>query len=398
MMNAPSAGNEAKQVPRLEMLDALRGTALLGILFVNYSFFAMPEGSFGSYGDLRFPSQWDRCAQFLTDMFCDGKFILIFSFLFGWGFYSQIRSGDSQANRLRYFRRLLGLLLIGLLHASLLFYGDILVTYAILGVPLYWVRYWKPKTLLIAATFLWLLSVLGHLLLSAIPFSSDTSLDSYGETLRLHTQGSLSAIIMYRLETLVGVYIITPLLFMPQVFGMFLVGLAAAKEYETKGMDSIRQLAGVLLISFWLPALLGNLAYPWLSNLESENPLAFLRFLALGARGLFSPMLTLVYLSFAALLFRHSIGVRLAQILGGEGRSTLSLYIGESIVMGLLFNSYGLAWYGEVGPAQGIIICLITYLTLMFAMKLWLTFFRMGPLEWVLRCFTEWRWISIRPS
>lgn len=396
MMSVPTTGSEAKQVPRLEMLDALRGTALLGILFVNYSFFAMPDGSFGSYGDLRFPSQWDRWAQFLIDTFCDGKFILIFSFLFGWGFYSQIRSGDTPANRRRYFRRLSGLLLIGLLHACLLFFGDILVTYAILGVPLYWVRHWNSRTLLIAATFLWLLSVLGHLLLGAIPFSSATSLDSYSETLRLHTQGSFNAIIIFRLETLVGVYIITPLLFMPQVFGMFLVGLATAKQYETKGMDSIRQLASVLLISFWLPALIGNLAYPCLSNLESEHPMAFLRILALGARGLFSPMLTLVYLSFAALFFRLSIGVRLAQILGGEGRSTLSLYIGESIVMGFLFNSYGLAWYGEVGPAQGIIICLITYFTLMFAMKLWLTFFRMGPLEWVLRSFTEWKWITIR--
>ena len=55
---------------RLESLDALRGIALLGILFVNFSFFAMPDGSFGSYINLRFPSQWDRGAQFLIDVFC----------------------------------------------------------------------------------------------------------------------------------------------------------------------------------------------------------------------------------------------------------------------------------------------------------------------------------------
>jgi uncharacterized protein len=395
-MNPQSMEIETKQVSRLETLDALRGIALLGILLVNFSFFAMPEGSIGTYGDLRFPTNWDRWAQYLTAAFCDGKFILIFSFLFGWGFYSQIRSGDNPANRHRFFRRLSGLLLIGLLHASLLFFGDILVTYAILGVPLYWVRHWNSRTLLIAATCMWLLSVLGHLLLGAISFPLLETLDSYSEILRIHTEGSFLEIIQFRLETLAGVYIITPLLFMPQVFGMFLVGLAAAKEYESKGVELIHKLAWVLMVAFWFPALIGNLTYPWLSSLEREYPVASLKYLSLGARGLFAPMLTLVYLSFAALFFKLAVGSRVAQIFGGEGRSTLSLYIGESLVMGFLFNSYGLAWYGQVGPATGIIICLVTYFLLMIAMKLWLNHFRMGPLEWMLRCITEWKWIAIR--
>ena len=55
-----STNTTLRQSTRIEALDALRGIALLGILFVNFSFFAMPEGSFGSYIDLRFPSDWDR--------------------------------------------------------------------------------------------------------------------------------------------------------------------------------------------------------------------------------------------------------------------------------------------------------------------------------------------------
>jgi uncharacterized protein len=243
---------------------------------------------------------------------------------------------------------------------------------------------------------MWLFSVLGHVLLGFVPFSQAESLDSYTDALRIHTQGSLAEIIGFRIESLVGLYVITPLLFMPQVFGMFLVGLAAAKEHGQTGLISIHKTAGFLLIAFWMPAVVGNLVYPWLSNLESEYQLSFLRPLSLGARGLFAPMLTLVYLSFAARFFTHAVGFRVARIFAGEGRSTLSLYIGESVIMGMLFNSYGLAWYGQVGPAKGIAICLLVYFFLLITMKLWLRFFRMGPLEWVLRCTTEWKWINIR--
>lgn len=397
-MIAHSTNTTLRQSTRIEALDALRGIALLGILFVNFSFFAMPEGSFGTYIDLQFPSDWDRWAQFLIEALCDGKFILIFSFLFGWGFYSQLRSGDTEANRWRFFRRLGGLLLIGLLHACLLFVGDILVTYAILGVPLFWMRGWSARNLLIAASCMWLVSLLGHVLLGFVPISQAISLDSYQDALRIHTQGTLVEIIMFRVESLIGLYVITPLLFMPQVFAMFLVGLAAAKEHELKGMDSLHKIAGFILIAFWLPAVAGNLVYPWLSNLQNEHQFAFLRFLSLGARGLFAPMLTLVYLSLASRFFVQSLGVRVASLLGGEGRSTLSLYIGESVIMGLLFNSFGLAWYGQIGPTQGIAICLLVYLLLLITMKLWLRFFRFGPLEWVLRCLTDWKWIPIRQA
>ena len=190
-MIAHSTNTTLRQSTRIEALDALRGIALLGILFVNFSFIAMPEGSFGTYIDLQFPSDWDRWAQFLIEALCDGKFILIFSFLFGWGFYSQLRSGDTDANRWRFFRRLGGLLLIGLLHACLLFVGDILVTYAILGVPLFWMRGWSARKLLIAASCMWLVSLLGHVLLGFVPFSQAISLDSYQDALRIHTQGTL---------------------------------------------------------------------------------------------------------------------------------------------------------------------------------------------------------------
>ena len=241
-----------------------------------------------------------------------------------------------------------------------------------------------------------MISLLGHLSLGFLPVPRTETLDVYQETLRIHTHGTFGEILWFRVETLVGLYLITPLLFMPQVFGMFLVGLASAKHHEGSGMDGLRVVAGYLLVAFWLPAIAGNLAYPWLGMLADERADATLRMLGLGGRALFTPMLSLVYLSVAATFLTHPTGFRWAKYLAGEGRSTLTLYIGESVVMGLLFNSYGFAWYGKIGPAIGILICIGVYVLLLLAMKAWLRFFRLGPLEWLLRCITEWKWIAFR--
>jgi len=223
------------KTPRIEALDALRGIALLGILFVNFSFFAMPDGSFGSYIVLAFPGRWDRGADFLTQALCDGKFILIFSFLFGWGFYSQLKNGDNSQSMVRFFRRLMGLLVIGLLHACFLFVGDILVTYAILGIPLYWVRHWSPSRLIVLAGVMWLGSILGHLTLGLLPIPRSDTLEVYKEVLRIHTQGTIGEILLFRLKSLAELYVITPLLFMPQVFAMFLIGLASPSIMRKQG-------------------------------------------------------------------------------------------------------------------------------------------------------------------
>jgi len=153
-----------------------------------------------------------------------------------------------------------------------------------------------------------------------------------------------------------------------------------------------------VLLAFWLPAVAGNIAYPYLSKLAYARSDATLAMLGLGGRALFGPMLSLVYLSVAAKFLTHPKALRWIRFLAGEGRSTLSLYIGESVVMGMLFNSYGFAWYDKIGPAMGIGVCVFVYCLLLVLMKIWLRIFRMGPLEWILRCFTEWKWIECQEA
>src|SRR5215510_7495775 len=109
---------------RLPAIDALRGIALFGILVVNLA--AFHSGLSMAVGG----SAADSATNTVILWLFTGKFILIFSFLFGWGVHTQ---AAREAFRARYLRRLLGLFLIGVVHAAFFFSGDIMTTYAILG-------------------------------------------------------------------------------------------------------------------------------------------------------------------------------------------------------------------------------------------------------------------------
>jgi uncharacterized protein len=377
-----------QETKRIPALDSLRGIALFGILIVNAPFFLMPDGAIGNYGALTFPGWHNRLAEFVMSWFFDGKFILIFSFLFGWGMHTQMGRGPEFAPR--YMRRLLGLFLIGLFHAVFLFVGDILVTYALLGVPLYFMRNLPVQKLVKLACGFWLLSVLTQsslgLLLTSLPAPLP---DHYGALVQLHVNGNYLGIVQNRITDLIGLYIITPLLFMPEVMGMFLLGLAAAKAFGETGLDAAKPLARKLLRYLWLPALLGNGLYAW-ANFSQDTSTAG-AMIGLAMRGAFVPLLTLVYLSAAALLFDRSGFARLATLLGGEGKLSLSIYIGESVIMGLIALSYGLGLYGAISPSLAYLLCIGVYVLLLTLANLWLGAFRIGPFEWILRSITNGR-------
>jgi uncharacterized protein len=371
---------------RIAALDALRGFALFGILIVNVPFFFMPEGSFGTYGQMAFPGWHNRAAEFVMSWLFDGKFILIFSFLFGWGLHTQMERGPEFAPR--YMRRLLGLFIIGLLHAVFLFLGDILVTYAILGVPLYFMRNLSVKTLVKVSCGFWIASILSQALLGYLASGYPmTDAAQYQQIVELHQSGRFAAILSYRINDLIGLYTITPFLFAPEVMGMFLLGLAAAKTYGTTGLEAAKPLAKKLLTYLWLPALVLNAVYATFGHDITATGAA----IGLGMRGAFVPLLTLTYLSAAALMFDRPAIARIASLLGGEGRLSLSIYIGESAVMGLIALSYGLGLFGKISPSMGYLVATGVYILLLALANLWLRFFRIGPLEWLLRSITSGR-------
>jgi uncharacterized protein len=320
----------------------------------------------------------------------EGKFIMIFSFLFGWGLHTQM---NRDANfKTQYYRRLFGLFVIGLLHAVFLFMGDILVSYAILGIPLLWVRDWSVKRLVKGAFVFWIISITCHAVLGLLihlePAAPSTN---YEALVDLHQTGSFAAIMANRIEELIILYAITPLLFMPSVFGMFMLGLAAAKTFAETGIDAAKPLAEKVMLYGLLPAVALNNIYGAISVWPIQDQV-----LTLVLRAVAVVSLSLVYLAAATLYLTHPAADKWGALAGGEGRMSLSMYIAESALMGFIAYSYGLALYGKVGPAGQLAIAVAVYLVLLISSHLWMKVFKIGPMEWVLRSITQLRFVAIR--
>src|SRR5262245_47554023 len=129
---------------RVELVDALRGLALLGILLANVPYIIATTGPF---------IKSDNILQFLFHLLIEKKFITIFSMLFGFGFYVQQKRADTAgiAFRSYYFKRMVILLLIGCFHAYVFWFGDIIRDYALCGIALLLVYKWPTKRILITA-------------------------------------------------------------------------------------------------------------------------------------------------------------------------------------------------------------------------------------------------------
>ncbi|MGC2112335.1 MAG: hypothetical protein WA655_22640, partial [Candidatus Korobacteraceae bacterium] len=136
---------------RIVSLDVLRGVALLGILPMNIQAFSMISAAYlnpTAYGDLHGANYW---AWFLCHVLADEKFMTIFSMLFGAGIYLMTSHIEEAGGRpgLIHCRRMGWLLLFGLLHAYLLWWGDILVNYGLCGLLAYCFRKRSPRRLIV---------------------------------------------------------------------------------------------------------------------------------------------------------------------------------------------------------------------------------------------------------
>ena len=142
----PTASKE-----RIAALDILRGFAILGILIMNIQSFAMPGAAYlnpMAYGDMTGANRW---VWILSHVFADQKFMTIFSLLYGAGIVLVTDRAEAKTGRSAglHYRRNLWLLVIGLVHAHLIWYGDILVAYSLCSLFAYLLRKKKPSTLVV---------------------------------------------------------------------------------------------------------------------------------------------------------------------------------------------------------------------------------------------------------
>src|SRR5580698_6781571 len=149
MTQEPQTAGPVTAAERILYIDILRGMALFGILAANMRGFNAPADVYGNIAVL-FHGSADRIAQAFIDIFIQGKFVTLFSFLFGLGFAVQLTRAEARGAKFMSFypRRLAALALFGLIHGLLIWWGDILLTYALAGTMLLFFRNRSQKTVL----------------------------------------------------------------------------------------------------------------------------------------------------------------------------------------------------------------------------------------------------------
>lgn len=374
---------------RSVFIDGLRGFALIGICVVNLPFLAAPIVE-----PRDVPSGTDAAVQTLVSMLFEGKFFLIFSFLFGFGFSVQLaRIASGRSNGGAFARRLVGLFAFGLVHAVLFFPGDILMGYAVLGALLWWVRERDDRSILrLAGTSL----AVGVLTLAVVALALSQPVpegmaDGYAGAVGAYRDGDFVAAMRFRLGELVFVLPFIALFNWPLAFCAFCLGLVAGRRGLLADPERLIAVVRPWLAPLVVAAVFANAAFAAAPFLEGVAGLV--AFIALAVGG---PCLATLYVVGFATLMRRSTGQRVAGLLAHGGRMSLTNYLGQSILANLIFMGWGLGLYASLDRAALLALAVVNAMVLIALSAVWQRRYRTGPEEWLLRSWIALKWQPFR--
>ncbi|WP_127500746.1 DUF418 domain-containing protein [Actinoplanes solisilvae] len=364
---------------RITVVDALRGSALLFILMANIVFFS--SGFAFHLVDDPAHGAFDRLVVGLGELLFTMKAYLLFSFLFGYSFTLQLgsasRRGASFGSSFR--RRLYGLFALGALHAVLLFHGDILTTYALLGFALLAVHRIEARTALRAAAAIIGVIAFGAALAAVLGAALTTDAEA-GARSTLALQGGFGDVVLEHVRSMpamIGALAVQG----PLAFAAFLVGLAAGKQRLLTDVPAHEDLLRRCERVGYPVGLAGGLVFAVGGGTANLTGLAVSVATA--------PFLAAAYA--ASLLRLFSRRARLAALVAPAGRMALTNYLGQSLLCVLVFTGVGLGLAGRTSPAATVLIALLIYATQLAYSAWWLRRFRQGPAEWLLRAWIQRR-------
>ena len=397
-MQAPAPASPDQ---RSQWLDALRGFALLGIVLYNIQ-------AFGGYlfrGLLppmaRIGEALDPTLDFWAHVLVQGKFYSLFSFLFGLGVALQLERMQSPGNQasgnqalgvLR--RRMAWLLVFGLAHALLLWFGDILTVYALFGFALLALRRLSQGALLAAALCMLALPVPIYLALLALQVGNPLAGGPSGSefilrALRAVSDGSYLEVVRTNLTFYpFGWLRRAAQLSLPRIFGMFLLGVWAARAGLPKIGPSQQAMLGAWLgcaVAFGLPF---NIAFSILGGNDVLYPVSAVGLLVVALESIGMPMLCMGYVAAFGLYWRSQSN----SLLVAAGRTAFSHYLGQSVVCVALFYGVGLGLFGRLSYTVSLLVAVAVFLLLALAGRAWLRRFAQGPMELL------WKRLSYGPA
>ncbi len=403
---------------RIATLDIVRGVAVMGILAMNIAAFAMPFPAYANPFAFGWESALDSASYAFNFVLIDGKMRGLFSFLFGASMLLVIEKAEANGeNAARItFRRQLWLLLFGLIHFYLVWFGDILTGYALIGMVAYFFRRLSVKALIgwgIALVLLQLAimggsAAYGHSLAEAVAapnpslrtledwreFTADFAMPSPAqlqEMLALHL-GPWSGIVREQVTDHVADPFVYTLLFGPETLAYMLFGMAALKSGFLRGEWAERRYERIAFIGLavTIPVYVVICVMLFIDGLTV--PGIFTWYMA--ATIPFRPVMIVAYAALIIELARG--GGWLTERIDAAGRAAFSNYLGTSIVMTALFYGWGLGLYGSLARSELWLVVIAAWALMLVWSKPWLERFRYGPLEWLWRSLARGRVEQLR--
>ncbi len=423
---APTAAAPVQLIERIGSIDVLRGVALLGILVINIEFFALPSAMYfnpslaGGFEGLDLLT-WKAGYLFFLQ-----KMMAVFSMLFGAGLvllYDRIEAVGGKLKGL-YYRRIFWLLVIGMLHAYFLWYGDILVSYAIVGLILFLFRRRSPRALIITGVCVlmfgmavqWgagfaqsMLREQAYIAMEAqeageplqawqedvlVQWAEMSAMfkptpEELAHEIEQH-RGSFAEVHSVRVAETVMMQTQGLLMFVLwRASGLMLLGMGLMKLGVFSGKRSKRFYAilvgvgyglGVPLVWFGMEGLIDH-GFDIIYRFQVGNQLNYVGGI----------LVALGHVGVVMLLCQREALKWLTGRLAAVGRMALTNYLVQSILCTTLFYGYGAGLFGQLSRTALLGIVVAIWILQLVYSPIWLKRYRFGPAEWVWRSLTYWR-------
>lgn len=396
----PVSPKPVSQSERIGSLDLLRGIAVLGILVMNIQSFSMPDPAYfnptvwGDFSGVNF-GVWA-----FSHLFTELKFLSLFSMLFGAGIVllcTRLEERGMRPARIHY-RRILFLFLFGLMHAYLLWIGDILVWYSLSGVVAYlfwrvrpgWLAFWAIAVLgfgaLLYAFFQWSIQFWPQEALQNNAQWWSPPADVIQHRVEVYRSDWLTQM-SERVPTAIAMHTFIYLVYgLWRSLGMMLAGMALMKwgvlsNARSRGFYVKLAVIGLLVglpITAW--GMWENYSHNWAMEYSQFGGHLFVYWGAVAV--------ALGYIGLAMLWFGSGLMSGFKKALSRVGRTAFSCYILQTLICTTLFYGHGFGLYGQVPRWGQLLIVVGVWIVVILFANLWLNRFRYGPLEWLWRTLT----------
>ncbi len=382
---------------RIHSLDLLRGFAVLGILIMNITNFSHVNVAYMNPTIGAGLEGYNQYFHAFNYIFADTRFMSIFSILFGAGVVLFTNNAVSKGKRvgLLHFKRMFWLLLFGIVHAYLIWEGDILVTYAICGCLIFLLRKKTIRALLIISIILFIVPLTFNLMTyygltmdeleSTFAFFHPSS-EQITKEIKI-MQGSFLEQMPIRLENAIE---FQTFVFLIETFwrttSLMLLGMILYRKGVLSADKSINYYNKMILIGFGIGLIVSLMGLN--QSYDSEWSGAYVMSIGANYKILSGLFMAIGYIGFVMWCFKKGIFKKLQNRLQATGRMAFTNYIGMSIICTLIFNGHGLGLYGTLDRLQQFLIVGVIWILILIVSPLVLKKYRFGPLEWLWRKLT----------